>query len=58
MMDINQLKDHIDGRLDKIEYKLDDHLERIAKVETHQTWLKTTVMAITGWIVSTFFGAK
>lgn len=57
-MEINQLKDHIDTRLDLIEGKLDNHLERISKVEVNQAWIKHGFLAVLGWIVSTFFGTK
>lgn len=39
-MDIHNLKEHLDSRLDKLEYKLDDHLERISKAETSIEWIR------------------
>lgn len=39
-MDLNDLREHLDGRLDKIEDKLNNHLERISKSETSIEWLK------------------
>lgn len=46
-MELRDLKDHLDDRLDKIESKiekadakLDNHLERISKAETDISWLR------------------
>lgn len=39
-MDLNDLKDHLGGKLDRIEDKLDSHLERISKAETSIEWLR------------------
>lgn len=39
-MELNDLKEHLDSRLDKIEGKLDNHLERISKAETSIEWLR------------------
>lgn len=39
-MDISSLKEHLDSRLDKIEDKIDNHLERIAKAETSIEWIR------------------
>lgn len=51
-MDVKDLASHIDGRLDRIEGKLDNHLERIATVEAtvHSVrgQVKTIVMAFMG----------
>ena len=39
-MEVNSLKEHLDQRLDKLEYKLDDHLQRISKAETSIEWIR------------------
>ncbi len=39
-MQLNELKEHLDARLDKIEDKLDNHLERISKAEASIEWIK------------------
>ncbi len=39
-MDNEQLQ-HLDRRFDKLEEKLDKHLERISKAEVEVNWLKT-----------------
>lgn len=59
--DIQGLKAHIDTRLDKLEGKLDDHMQRITKVETEVSFLRgsikyglTIVVTIVGSIVSYF----
>jgi hypothetical protein len=39
-MDLFNLKDHLDGRLDKLEGKLDNHLERISRAETSIEWIR------------------
>lgn len=39
-LQISELKEHLDTRLDRIEEKLGDHLERISKAEEAITWIK------------------
>lgn len=39
-MELQSLRDHLDSRLDKIEDKLDNHLERIATAETSIEWIR------------------
>jgi hypothetical protein len=39
-MEVNSLKEHLDQRLDKLENKLDDHLQRISKAETSIEWIR------------------
>lgn len=39
-MHLEDLRLHLDTRLDKLEDKLDNHLERIAKSEASIEWLK------------------
>jgi hypothetical protein len=39
-MELHELRDHLDGRLDKLEDKLDNHLERISKAETSIEWIR------------------
>jgi len=40
MDDLNKLREHLDSRLDKLEDKLDVHIERISKAETSIEFLK------------------
>lgn len=51
-MKIEDLRDFIDVRLEQLETKLDNHLERIAKAETAIEWMRghlkiTTTVFIT-----------
>lgn len=39
-MEIKDLRDHLDQRIDRLETKLDDHLSRISKAEESIEWLK------------------
>lgn len=39
-MEIKDLRDHLDDRIDRLETKLDDHLGRISKAEESIEWLK------------------
>lgn len=39
-MNLQDLRDHLDKRFDKLEGKVDNHLERISKNETDVSWLK------------------
>lgn len=58
-METIELKDHIDSRMDKLEVKLDNHLERISKVESEVNFLRgsikyslTAVITIIGSMIS------
>lgn len=60
-METIDLKNHIDDRMDKLESKLDSHLQRITKVETEVNWLRgsikfglTAIITIAGSIISWF----
>lgn len=60
-MDNLELKNHIDARLDKLEGKLDDHMQRITKVETEVNYLRgsikyglTIIVTIVGSVISYF----
>ena len=55
-MDIRDLKDYLDGRLDKIDNKLDVHLERLAKVETEVANQKGTVKLIISILITSVGG--
>lgn len=62
-MDYNKLREHVDGRFDKLEVKLDNHLERLAVVETevahmkgHARLLITAVLSAIGAVVASIFG--
>lgn len=37
---MQDLKKHLDSRLDRIEGKIDQHLERISKAEESISWIK------------------
>jgi hypothetical protein len=57
------LRDHLDARLDRIEGKLDSHLDRISKSEEAIVWLKGHVrlatvigLAALGALAGAFFG--
>ena len=43
----NQL-DRIEEKMDRLDRKLDNHLERIARAETSIQWLKWTVSLLLG----------
>lgn len=58
-MNHEELKNHIDGRLDRIENKidkqdgkLDDHLERISRAEEAVVWMKGHLQVVTGIVIS------
>lgn len=55
-MNLDHLKAHIDDRLDKLETKLDDHLERIAKAEVAIEWIKGHIKIGTSIFVATLTG--
>lgn len=42
-METIDLKNHIDDRMDKLEEKLDNHLERISKVEAEVHFLRGSI---------------
>lgn len=61
-MDVNDLRTHLDTRLDKLEDKLDNHLERISKAEVAIEWLRGHVKigvtlllsALTGLVIAAY----
>ncbi len=55
-MDFKDFKDHMDARLDKIEDKLDNHVERIAKAETSIQSINGHLNIAVGLFVSVFLG--
>lgn len=55
-MEINDLKQHLDTRLDKLEGKLDNHLERISKAEVSIDWLRGHVKISTTFVLSALTG--
>lgn len=59
---LEELKYHIDKRFDRVENKLDSHLERISKAEEAIIWLKghvkistTLVLTIIGAALAAYF---
>lgn len=54
-MKLEDLRDHIDNRMDKFDNKLDNHLERLSKTEEAISWLKGHVKVSTT-ILITFIG--
>ena len=61
-MDFEKLREHMDARFDKVEGKLDNHLDRLSKAEEAIMWmrghLKVTTMiviSIAGWVASRYF---
>lgn len=58
-MDVDKLKAHVDARFDRLETKLDDHLQRLSKAEAAIEWLKGHVKLTTAIglaVVGTVFG--
>lgn len=53
-MDINQLKDHVDGRFDELNARLSDHLQRTARLESSIKWISSIVAVITTTIIQIF----
>lgn len=58
-MDENRLQDHLDsrfdgldGRLERVESKLDSHLERLSKAEASIEWLRGNAKIITIIVLS------
>lgn len=55
-VDLRELREHLDDRLDTIEDKLDDHLERIAKAETNIQWLSGHAKIVVSIVTATLGG--
>lgn len=63
-MELRDLKEHLDSRLDKIESqlekadeKLDNHLERISKAEADISWLRGHTKLVMTLILTALGGA-
>lgn len=61
-MELDKLKEHVDARLDRIESKLDNHLERLSAAETSIEWMKGHIktvvslgIALIGVVATTLF---
>lgn len=68
-MDQERLQEHLDNRfdaldsrLDRVEYKLDSHLERLSKAEASIEWLRghakivtTVILTVAGFIATLYF---
>ena len=55
-MDLRNLQDHIDSRLDRLENKIDNHLERISKAEASLEWVQGHVKVVTSILVAALGG--
>jgi hypothetical protein len=51
-MDSNPIE-RVEARLERIEIKLDDHLQRVSKAETDISWLRGHVQIATTVFIST-----
>lgn len=49
---MDDLRQHLDKRFDRIEQKLDNHLERISKAEESIIWMKGHLKIATTFILS------
>lgn len=61
-MDLDSLRQHMDNRFDRLEGKVDSHLDRIAQSETDISWLKGHVkfttavgLSVVGTVVAWWF---
>lgn len=64
-MDTRDLHKHLDTRFDRIEEKLDNHLERLSKAEVTIEWLRghskiyiTIILATVGFLLTQLFRMK
>lgn len=63
-MQIQDLKEHVDDRFDKVEIKLDTYMEQTVKNTQDLTWIKTSgsimltliVIPTLLWLVAKFIG--
>jgi hypothetical protein len=55
-MQINDLKAHIDARFDRMENKVDSHLERISKAEASIEWIKGHIKIGTSLLLTALAG--
>ena len=62
-MELHDLKQHIDsrldkldGRLDRLDEKLDNHLARISAAETSIVWIKGFIKVSTGFVLTVVTG--
>lgn len=51
-MELLELKEHLDHRLDKLEDKMDNHIERIVKTEADVSWIRGSFKIIVSIIVA------
>lgn len=58
-MDLNKLQNHVDTRFDKLEDKIDNHMDRLARIETdvehmkgHAKILITGVLSAVGAVLA------
>ena len=64
-MELQELKDHIDTRLDRIEAKIDLHADRIVRAETDINWVKgsiktalTLIITVAGSLITWLLSGK
>lgn len=55
-MNLNDLQSHLDSRLDRLEDKLDNHLERISRAETSIEWLRGHANIATTLLITALSG--
>lgn len=62
MLSHDQLKQHLDARFDRVEDKIDNHLERISKAEEAIVWMRghikivvTMLIGVLGSLVAAYF---
>jgi ribosome-associated translation inhibitor RaiA len=56
MKDTDKLKEHVDQRFDRLEVKLDNHLERLSKAEVSIEWMRGHLKISTTFLL-TLIGA-
>jgi len=51
-VDLRDLQTHLDSRFDRLEDKVDNHLERISKAESSIEWIRGQVNLITALVLA------
>jgi len=55
-MNHDELLEKLEQRFDKLDEKLDEHVERVAKLETDVSWLSGSLKTSLGFILSLTVG--